>query len=110
MTTTHKNVITDISTLTKLPTKTLNSLVKCINLSIGNIVAESKAAGEAAVAINIGIGTLSIDLTEMQCKFLPSKDLKTTIKSSLVQPVDPLELELEALLKEKLISFVDEVL
>lgn len=107
---TQQNIVTDISTLTKVPNKTLNELVHKINLCIGSIIAEAKNNGEQTVLINIGIGTLSVDLVAMQSKFVPSKDLKTTIKRSVSTGIDPLECALEQALADKLINFCDEVL
>lgn len=103
------NIITDISTLTHIPNKTLNELSHKITLCIGSIIAEAKQKGESAVIINIGIGTLSVDLVSMQCKFVPSRELKATIKSCMTTNIDPLELVLEEALAEKLGHFLDEV-
>jgi hypothetical protein len=107
---TQHNLVTDISTLTRVPNKTLNELIHKVNLCIGSIIAEAKNKGEQAVIINIGLGTLSIDLITMQSKFIPSKDLKTTIKQGVTTGIDPLECALEQALVEKLIHFCDEVL
>jgi MoaA/NifB/PqqE/SkfB family radical SAM enzyme len=107
---TQPNIISDISTLTRVPNKVLTELAHKTNLCIGNIISEAKEAGEQAVIINIGIGTLSIDLIDMQCKFVPSKDLRATIKSSLNSDRDLLELELEKTLTDKLISICEEVM
>lgn len=104
------NIITDLSTLTRVPNKTLTELAHKTNLCIGSIIAEAHAKGEQAVIINIGIGTLSIDLIDMQCKFVPSRELKSTIKSCMTTKADPLDLALERTLAEKLSNFVDEVL
>lgn len=104
------NIITDLSTLTRVPNKTLTELAHKTNLCIGSIIAEARAKGEQAVIINIGIGTLSIDLIDMQCKFVPSRELKATIKNCMASEVDPLDLALERSLAEKLGNFVDEVL
>ena len=106
---TQPNIISDISTLTRVPNKVLIELSHKANLCIGNIISDARDAGEQAVIINIGIGTLSIDLIDMQCKFIPSKELKTTIKASLQVKQDPLELELEQTLIEKLLAICDEV-
>ena len=106
----QQNIVTDIGTLTRVPNKTLNELVHKINLCIGSIIAEAKNKGESATIINIGIGTLSIDLITMQSKFVPSKDLKTTIKQGITTGIDPLECILEQTLTEKLIHFCEEVL
>lgn len=104
------NIISDISTLTRVPNKVLTELAHKANLCIGNIISDAKEAGEQTVIINIGIGTLSIDLIDMQCKFVPSKDLKSTIKSSLQSKRDLLELELEQALIDKLLTICDEVI
>jgi len=104
------NVINDIGALLKLPSKVTTELVDKANLCIGSIICDAKLAGEQTVIINIGIGTLSVDLIDMQCKFVPSKDLKATIKSSLNDEKDPLELELEQTLAEKLLTVVDEAI
>jgi hypothetical protein len=105
---TQPNIISDISTLTRVPNKILTELSHKATLCIGNIISDAKEAGEQAVIINIGIGTLSIDLIELQCKFIPSKELKSTIKCSLQSKKDPLELELEQTLIEKLFTIIDE--
>ena len=105
------NVVNDLSVLTKIPNKTLGELTHKLNLCIGSIIADAKAAGESAVIINIGIGTLSIDLIDMQCKFVPSRELKMTIKTcTATEAVDPLELALEQALINKLINFCEEVI
>ena len=106
----NSNVITDLSVLTHIPNKTLTELSHKLTLCIGNIIAEAKSKGEQAVIINIGIGTLSIDLIDMQCKFVPSRDLKATIKTCMSESIDPLELALEQSLIEKMNRFVEEVL
>lgn len=107
---TQPNVVNDLSTLTRVPNKVLAELTHKINLCIGNIISEAKESGDQIVIINIGIGTLSIDLIDMQCKFVPSKELRTTIKSSLTSKKDPLELELEKAFADKLISICEEVM
>ena len=107
---TQPNIISDISTLTRVPNKVLTELAHKANLCIGNIISEAKETGEQAVIINIGIGTLSIDLIDMQCKFVPGKNLKTAIKNSLTSSVDPLELALEKAFADKLLAVCEEVI
>jgi hypothetical protein len=107
---TQPNIISDISTLTRVPNKVLTELAHKANLCIGNIIKEAKEAEDQAVIINIGIGTLSIDLLDMQCKFVPSKELKATIKASLQSDQDLLELELEQALIDKLLTICEEVI
>lgn len=104
------NLISDVGTLLKLPSKVTTEIIAKANLCIGSIISDAKLAGEQTVIINIGIGTLSIDLVDMQCKFVPSKDLKAAIKSSLNDNIDPLEIALEQTLIEKLLTAVEEVI
>ena len=107
---TQPNIPNDLGVLLKLPNKVVAELVHKINLCIGSTISDAKLSGDQSVVINIGIGTLSIDLIDMQCKFIPSKDLKTAIKDCLNSNVDPLELELEQALADKLISVCEEVM
>ncbi len=104
------NMINDIGVLLKLPNKVMTELVQKATLCISSIINDAKLAGEQATIINIGIGTLSIDLIDMQCKFVPSKELKTAIKKSLDSKDDLLELAVEKTLAEKLLSIVEEAI
>ncbi len=104
------NLINDVGTLLKIPNKVSTELVSKANLCIGSIINDAKLAGEQAVIINIGIGTLSVDLIDMQCKFVPSKDLKNAIKASITNNIDPLEKDLEETLVNKLVTAVEEAI
>jgi hypothetical protein len=104
------NLVSDVGTLLKLPSKATTEIISKANLCIGSIINDAKLAGDQTVIINIGIGTLSIDLVDMQCKFVPSKDLKAAIKNSLNENSDPLELALEQSLVDKLLSVVEEAI
>ena len=55
----------------------MEELVNKTNLCIGSIIHEAILEGRKTALINIGIGALSIDLVDMQCKFLPSTKLKS---------------------------------
>ena len=100
----------DVSTLMRIPTKITNELVDKSCLCISSIISDAKNKGESQVIVNIGIGALSVNLLDMQCKFVPGKALKTAIKNALNSPIDPLELELENTFSEKLLAICDEVL
>lgn len=104
------SLVTDVGTLLKLPNKVTTELVHKANLCIGSIINDAKLAGEQTIIINVGIGTLSIDLVDMQCKFVPSKDLKTAIKNSLNSNIDPLELSLEQTLTDRLLAIFEEAI
>lgn len=104
------NIITDVGTLLKLPAKVSKELVDKACLCIGSAISEAKRNGETQTTINIGIGTLSVDLVDMQCKFVPGKNLKTAIKTALASQVDPLEATLEKALADRLLAICEEVI
>ena len=107
---TPTNIVTDINNLLRLPKKVTNELVAKTCLCIGSAISEARAKGETQLTINIGIGSLSINLLDMQCKFIPGKELKATIKQSLDSRIDPLELVLEQAFTDRLLAMCDEVL
>lgn len=104
----QQNVINDLGTVTRVSNKILNPLFEKLNLCIGSAIHDALMANEETTQLNIGIGTLSIELKTMQCKFIPSKELKTAIKRSIENKIDPLEFELEQTLKAKLIKIIEE--
>lgn len=104
------NIVTDVNNLLRLPTKVSNELVAKACLCIGSAISEAKAKGETQITVGIGIGYLSVNLVDMQCKFVPGKELKTAIKQSLESPIDPLELMLEQTFSDKLLAMCEEVL
>jgi hypothetical protein len=107
---TQTNIITDVNTLLRLPTKVTNELVTKACLCIGSAISEAKAKGETQTTVGIGIGNLSINLLDMQCKFIPNKELKTAIKKAFDSQIDPLELVLEQAFADKLLTMCEEVL
>ena len=104
------NIITDVNNLLRLPTKVSNELVAKMCLCIGSAISEAKARGETHTTVGIGIGYLSVNLVDMQCKFVPGKELKTSIKRALDSQIDPLELVLEQAFSDKLLAMCEEVL
>jgi hypothetical protein len=104
------NIVTDVNNLLKIPTKVSNELVSKACLCIGSAISDAKAQGETQITVGVGIGYLSINLLDMQCKFIPNKELKTAIKKSLDSPIDPLELILEQSFMDKLLVLCAEVL
>lgn len=106
----QNNIIGDVGNLLKIPAKISNELVEKACLCIGSTISDAKNRGETQIVLNIGIGTLSINLIDMECKFVPGKNLKAAIKLSLTSEVDPLETVLEQALADKLLAICDEVL
>ena len=107
---TQINITSDVSTLLKIPAKVTKELTDKACLCISSVICDAKRRDETQVSIGIGIGTLSIDLINMQCKFLPGKNLKTAIKNSLTSPTDPLEQALEQALADRLLAICEEVI
>lgn len=104
------NIVNDIGTLLRIPAKVTNELTEKSCLCISSAISEAKRKGENQVVINIGIGTLSVNLLDMQCKFVPGKNLKAAIKTALTSQVDPLELSLEQIFADKLLAICEEVI
>jgi hypothetical protein len=104
------NIINDVGTLLRLPTKVTKELTDKACLCIASAIYDAKQNGASQLSLSIGIGTLSIDLLDMQCKFVPGKNLKTAIKASITAQTDPLEVELEKVFADKLLSICEEVL
>lgn len=107
---TQTNLITDVGTLLRIPSKVTAELTDKACLCIGSAISEAKRNGENQMALNIGIGVLSINLIDMQCKFVPGKNLKTAIKTAINSPSDPLEIALEQAFAEKLLAICEEVI
>lgn len=104
------NIINDVGTLLKVPTKITTELIDKSCLCISSIISEAKRRGDTQVTVGIGIGTLSVDLIDMQCKFVPGKNLKTAIKTALTSQADPLELSLQQAFTDKLLAICEEVI
>jgi hypothetical protein len=104
------NITNDVCTLLRVPTKVSKELVDKACLCIGSTICDAKRRGETQITVGIGIGTLSINLLDMQCKFVPGKNLKTAIKNALSAQTDPLEIALERSFADKLLAVCEEVL
>ena len=107
---TQINITNDVGTLLRVPTKVSKELTEKACLCIASAICAAKQSGETQITLGIGIGTLSIELLDMQCKFVPGKNLKTAIKSALNTQADPLEIALEKALADKLLTICEEVI
>ena len=110
MTSTQTNLVSDVGTLLKIPTKVTAEITDKACLCIGSAISEAKRRGDNHIVLNIGIGSLCIDLVDMQCKFVPGKNLKNAIKSAIASKVDPLEYFLEQAFADKLLAICEEVI
>lgn len=99
-----------ICALLGVPAKTFAALSHSECLAIGSALNDAKLRGEETALINIGIGNLSIRLSDMTIKFLPSDDLKAAAKKAISDGIDPLEVELSESVAKKLIDICQEEL
>ena len=107
---TQINITNDVGTLLRIPTKVSKDLTDKSCLCIASAICDAKRKGESQITLGIGIGVLSIDLLDMQCKFVPGKNLKTAIKSALNSQTDLLEVSLEKALADRLLAICEEVI
>jgi hypothetical protein len=107
---TQVTIPNDVGTLLKIPTKVTTELTDKACLCIGSAISEAKRRGDKQVVVNIGIGALSVNLLDMECKFVPGKNLKAAIKGALNNQTDPLELMLEQAFADKLLAICEEVI
>lgn len=104
---TQQNIINDLSSYTKVPAKVFKELIVDMDLCIGSAIHDAILQKEEAAVLDIGIGTLSVDLIGMQCKFIPSKNLKSIIKKSISEKIDPIEKTVEQELINKLLAICE---
>ena len=107
---TQNNIISDLSTLTHIPNKALTELIDKEMLCISSAIHDAKTAGETVLQLNIGLGTLSIELESMQCKFIPSHSLKTYIKHGLANAIDPIMFDTEQAIIDKLMELCEDTI
>jgi hypothetical protein len=107
---TQINIVSDVGALLRVPTKVATELVDKACICIGSAISEAKRRGDSQTTISIGIGNLSINLVDMECKFVPGKNLKNAIKQALTTQADPLELILEQAFADKLLAICEEVI
>lgn len=104
------NILNDLSTFLHLPNKVLTELSAKEILCIGSALHDARLEKKETALLNIGIGQLSVELATMQCKFIPSKELKTVIKRCVVDNEDPVLEQLEEDIVNKLLTVCNEVI
>jgi hypothetical protein len=102
------NILEDLSRLTKIPHRTLISLTNKEMLCIGSAIHEAQLSEEKTTILDIGLGTLSVNLASGECKFIPSKDLTMTIKKVTEKGLNPLEFELSQSVITKLVELCED--
>lgn len=91
------DIIGDVCTLTTIPRRSMNRLVKHENWCICEALQESQLKKESISVLDIGIGTLYIEVGEetVQYKFIPSKSLEANIVETITSGKNPLVVNLE---------------
>ena len=86
------SLIEDLSLLTTIPINSLNKLVNKSLWCICDCIDEATLSNQNIIDIDIGIGTISILLENdsVQYRFVPSKKLETSVKSTIVDGKNPL--------------------
>lgn len=100
---TKNNAVKNVCDLLEAQAVTMKRLAEKMSLCIAHCIYEAKEDGESSVLIDIGIGTLGVDIATMTCKFNPSKELKSDIRQAVIEGKDPVELALEDAVSQKLI-------
>jgi len=77
----QQHILSDISTLTRVPNKIMDYLSDMAVICITSAIADARLQQQDKLLLNIGIGTLAIDLISMEVKFVPSKELKKNIRA-----------------------------
>lgn len=98
------DTVADVAKLTTIPEDTLRRLMDKFVYCITDAVAEARESGEDAADMDMGIGTLSISLDddEVRYKFIPSENLKSAVRSAIIDEQNLLERKLEQALVAKI--------
>lgn len=100
------NVIKDVGILTTIPELNLKKLVNIVVKIISHDIVECIKNGKSICSEDIGIGIIHIDIEQedLKFKFTPSQQLQTTIRNSIESNDSELVIELENILKEKIVN------
>lgn len=104
------DLIKDVSTLTTIPEKYLEKLLDKFHYAICDNIVEGVLEGKSLIELNIGIGTLYINILEnsVKYKFVPSPKLESNIRDIIIKETNPLELKLESNLVDKITNIYKE--
>ena len=99
-------VTEDLSTLTTIPKNTLQKLNQKVEWIICNSIYEDILKNEKLTKIDLGIGLLLIENQEeeIKYKFIPSQRLEQSIREVYIDKKNPLQLELEKTLANRIIN------
>lgn len=105
-------LVKDVASLTNISDKILNKLVDASIFSILETVVESVKNGETVSEVDIGIGSLSIlvDGNSLKFKFIPNAKLREGVVDSIKQRENPMAVELDNSLVEKITNAYKEII
>ena len=97
-------LIEDLSTITTIPQRTLDSLMDKAVSCICHSVFEGIREKESLTKIDIGVGILYINCEgdNVKYKFIPSKKLEESVATTVLTNKSPLIMQVETSLKERL--------
>lgn len=100
------DIISDISSLTMIPLKTLHKLTDKSIECICNDVYESQLNGDEISVIDLGIGKLSIKILpdNISYMFIPSKSLESEVKHTVMSKSSPLIKSIEEGLASRILN------
>lgn len=104
-------VAEDISTLSTIPEKAINKLVDLAYLSIADGLVEIRSTNESEISYDIGIGTLTVILTDnsVRYRFTPSAKLNEVVKDTVVLGKNLLSSEVEKSIVDKFTNIYKEL-
>lgn len=97
------NLNEKLSILTTIPEKSLSKLTEKSYYVVSDIILEDIMNDKDVSEIDIGIGTIVIQHSgdSIKYKFIPSRNLDITVKSTVINKKNTLEYILEQTLKDK---------
>lgn len=106
------NVIEDVSKLTTISVSSLKDLMTKFEMCITHSVLEAKLNNEDIAVIDIGIGKLSVKITddELAYKFIPSSKLEASLITALQEKKSPVIDAVEDSLTERILSVYKDLL
>lgn len=106
------NVLENISKLNNLPIKQLQKVCSNVESIIGHSIVEAYFNKDKYVIFNLGIGTLTIDMSEEELiyKFVPSSTLESTLINAVTKNEDILVSQIEKSVVNKLLGAYKELI
>lgn len=106
------NLIENVSKLNNLPVKQLQKVCSNLESIIGHSIVEAYLNKDKYVIFNLGIGTLTIDISEEELtyKFIPSATLEAKLINAVNKKEDILVSQIEKSVVSKLIGAYKELI